>query len=85
MISPSQPSWIADAVFYQVFVDRFAVGRIAADIHALGGRDDHRIDRDMLSRWANHTSGAFTLAEFDGGHFYVNEYTHDVAELVNEL
>lgn len=31
MISPSQPSWIADAVFYQVFVDRFANGRPEID------------------------------------------------------
>ena len=58
-------------------------GRIAADIHALGGRDDHRIDRDMLSRWANHTSGAFTLAEFDGGHFYLNDQLDAIAEVIS--
>ena len=39
----------------------------------------------MLRRWEVHTGGAFTLSMFDGGHFYVNEYTEDVAELVNEL
>lgn len=58
---------------------------IAADIYALGGERDHRITEDMLRRWEIHTGGAFTLSLFDGGHFYVNEYLEDVAELVNEL
>jgi surfactin synthase thioesterase subunit len=57
-------------------------GRINADIHALGGRGDHRIDADMLSRWASHTAGAFTLSMFDGGHFYVNDHLDTVAELI---
>ncbi|MEZ0053519.1 surfactin synthase thioesterase subunit [Mycobacterium sp. MAA66] len=59
-------------------------GRIAADIHAVGGRSDHRIDQDMLCRWETHTEGAFTLSMFDGGHFYVNDHLDAVAELVNE-
>jgi surfactin synthase thioesterase subunit len=59
--------------------------RIAADIHALGGDRDHRIDEDMLRGWEIHTTGAFTASLFDGGHFYVNDHTEDVAELVNEL
>ncbi|ABK73080.1 thioesterase II family protein [Mycolicibacterium smegmatis] len=58
---------------------------IAADIHALGGEQDHRISEDMLRGWQIHTEGAFTLSMFDGGHFYINDYTDDVAELVNEL
>lgn len=58
---------------------------IAADIHALGGEQDHRISEDMLRGWQIHTEGAFTLSMFDGGHFYINDYTDDVAELINEL
>ena len=59
--------------------------RIAADIHTLGGERDHRIDEDMLRRWQAHTGGAFTVSMFDGGHFYLNEHTGEVAELVNAL
>lgn len=59
--------------------------RIAADIHTLGGRSDHRVDEFMLRRWETHTNGAFTVSMFDGGHFYVNEHTTEVAELVNAL
>lgn len=59
--------------------------RIAADIHTLGGELDHRITRAMLRRWEAHTSGAFTNSMFDGGHFYVNDHTDDVAELLCAL
>jgi surfactin synthase thioesterase subunit len=58
---------------------------VATDIYALGGEQDHRISPDMLRGWEFHTSGAFTLSMFDGGHFYLNDYTEDVAELVHEL
>jgi surfactin synthase thioesterase subunit len=58
---------------------------IAADIYALGGQHDHRVSEDMLRRWETHTGGAFTCTMFDGGHFYVDEFTDEVAELVNEL
>jgi surfactin synthase thioesterase subunit len=57
--------------------------RIGADIHVLGGSHDHRVDRDMLQRWDTHTESVFTLLMFDGGHFYLNEHTDAVAELVN--
>lgn len=60
-------------------------GTIAADIHALGGTTDHRIDRNTLSRWESHTDGAFTLSMFDGGHFYVNDHLQAVAELVKRV
>lgn len=59
--------------------------RIDADIHTLGGDRDHRISETMLRRWASHTTGAFTCSIFDGGHFYINDHTADVAELINEL
>lgn len=72
---------------YQAF-NRYACDadvQIAADIYALGGASDRRISEDMLGRWAIHTGGAFTCSMFDGGHFYLNQHTADVAELVNEL
>ncbi|MGE0221251.1 thioesterase II family protein [Mycolicibacterium sp.] len=57
--------------------------RIAADIHAIGGREDHRVARDLLRQWDLHTDGAFTFTLFDGGHFYVDAHLGDVAELVS--
>jgi surfactin synthase thioesterase subunit len=57
--------------------------RIRADIHTLGGRDDHRVSQEMLTRWETHTAGAFTRSLFEGGHFYINDHMGAVAELVN--
>lgn len=60
-----------------------AAVRITADIHTLGGEKDHRISEAMLRGWEAHTDGVFTNSMFEGGHFYVNDHTADVAELVN--
>ncbi|MHA7649301.1 thioesterase II family protein [Mycobacterium sp. ML4] len=57
--------------------------RIRADIHAIGGNSDHRISPDMLNSWATHTSGRFTLSQFDGGHFYLNDHLDAVAQMVS--
>ena len=57
--------------------------RIGADIHVLGGRDDHRIDSDMLRLWEKHTNGSFEMSMYDGGHFYVYDHLDAVAAQVN--
>ena len=59
--------------------------QLRADIHTVGGRDDHRVSEDMLRGWATHAGGAFTLSIFDGGHFYINDHIGTVAELVNNV
>ncbi|MCV7401231.1 thioesterase [Mycobacterium fragae] len=69
---------------YEAF-NRYDCGpgvRIRADIDVLCGRDDRRIDVDSLQRWADHTEGAFRLAFFDGGHFYVNQHIDTLATRV---
>jgi mycobactin phenyloxazoline synthetase len=57
--------------------------RISADIHAVGGNRDHRIGREMLASWETHTSGRFTLSDFEGGHFYLNDHLDAVARMVS--
>jgi surfactin synthase thioesterase subunit len=57
--------------------------RISAEIHAVGGRSDHRVAAELLRRWETHTASAFTFTLFDGGHFYVDQQVGDVAELVS--
>jgi surfactin synthase thioesterase subunit len=68
--------------------NRYSCGddaQIRADIHAVGGRADHRVSEDMLRGWATHAGGAFTLSLFEGGHFYINDHIDAVAELVNNV
>lgn len=70
---------------YQAF-NRYACERnirIGAEIHAVGGSADHRVDPELLRQWEVHTDAAFTFTLFDGGHFYVDEQISDVAELVS--
>ncbi len=57
--------------------------RIGADIHVLGGQDDHRIGTDVLRRWETHTVGSFELSLYDGGHFYVYDHVDTIAARVN--
>jgi surfactin synthase thioesterase subunit len=57
--------------------------RIGADIHVLGGRDDHRIETDVLRLWERHTAGSFELSLYNGGHFYVYDHVEAIAAQVN--
>jgi surfactin synthase thioesterase subunit len=57
--------------------------RIRADIGVLGACDDHRVDVAALRLWEHHTTGAFELSLYDGGHFYLNERIDAVAARVN--
>lgn len=57
--------------------------RIGADIHVLGGRDDHRIAIEVLRLWAKHTAGSFGLSLYDGGHFYLYDHVDAIAVQVN--
>lgn len=70
---------------YQAF-NRYSCDRnvrINAEIHAVGGRSDHRVAMELLQQWEIHTDSAFTFTLFDGGHFYVDQQLGDVAELVS--
>jgi surfactin synthase thioesterase subunit len=55
---------------------------VRADIVAVGGRRDHRITEAQLRAWESHTEKSFTLSLLDGGHFYLNEHTDLLAELM---
>jgi surfactin synthase thioesterase subunit len=57
--------------------------RIDADIHVLGGHDDHRIAPSVLKQWERHTAGSFAVSLYDGGHFYVYDHVEAVAAQVN--
>jgi surfactin synthase thioesterase subunit len=57
--------------------------RIGADIHVLGGHDDHRIAAGVLAQWTRHTAGSFAVSLYDGGHFYVYDHVEAIAAQVN--
>ncbi len=91
----TDPRLLADEEFAELLINaarcdyqalnRYDCGdsvRIRADIHAVGGRHDHRVDAASLRRWANHTDGSFTLSFFEGGHFYLDNHINTVGNRV---
>ena len=57
--------------------------QISADIHAVGGHSDHRVQPESLQQWKSHTTGQFTFEMFEGGHFYLNDHLDTLARQVN--
>jgi len=65
--------------------DRFVDGpALRCPIVALGGADDD-ITRDELAAWRRHTSAAFTLQLFDGGHFYTRTALDAVMQRIDAI
>jgi surfactin synthase thioesterase subunit len=56
--------------------------RLACPLHAWGGDLDDTVSAHQLEGWADYTSGHFSLAEFPGGHHFVQE---QAASLVGRL
>lgn len=51
-------------------------------ISAYGGMSDEEVPPTTVASWAEHTTGAFRLRLFDGGHFYLDESRPRVARAV---
>lgn len=49
---------------------------------AMRGTLDPRVTSNDIERWRGHTSGAFALHSFGGGHFYLEQRWHQIAALV---
>ncbi len=57
--------------------------RIAAPVHALVGDADPKATVDEVRRWAEHTTGAFELTVFPGGHFYLDKQVPAVLGMIS--
>jgi surfactin synthase thioesterase subunit len=49
-----------------------ARGPLDCPISAFSGKDDANVSREGLAAWGDHTSAAFEVRWFDGGHFYLS-------------
>ena len=56
---------------------------VNADIGAISGSRDDRIDVDLLHQWASHTTGQYGLHSIDGGHFFLFENLDYLGQLVH--
>lgn len=55
---------------------------VSTPVHALVGESDPKATVDEVRRWAEHTTGAFTLKVFPGGHFYLDRHVPEVLGLI---
>jgi len=58
--------------------------RLACPIQALVGNEDPQVTIDEARSWAEHTTGAFGLLVFPGGHFYLSSHTTAVTTAISE-
>ncbi|MGB3442677.1 MAG: alpha/beta fold hydrolase [Actinophytocola sp.] len=55
---------------------------ISAPIHAIVGESDPKATVAEVSRWEEHTTGAFAMKVFPGGHFYLDRHVPEVLGLI---
>lgn len=66
------PTVRADLAVLETY--RYAPGApLDCPITALGARGDHSVSPEVIEAWRAHTSGAFKVQLFEGGHFYFTE------------
>ncbi|HEX2937491.1 MAG TPA: thioesterase domain-containing protein [Ruminiclostridium sp.] len=58
--------------------------KFKSKIIVLGGKEDKTADRSDLYEWQKYSEKPINVFEFDGGHFFINEYTREVTEVINE-
>ncbi|MFE3188793.1 thioesterase II family protein [Nocardia sp. NPDC059240] len=56
--------------------------QVQAKIQVLGGVEDPFVTPRDLYGWASHSAREIDVTVFDGGHFYLNEHTDGIAELL---
>ncbi len=55
-------------------------------LYAFGGTEDPRVSEASLEEWRQQTQGTFSMKMFPGGHFFINEVTAQVVQVIrNEL
>lgn len=58
--------------------------KIDAPVIALVGDNDPHVSLDEALRWKEHTSGAFDMQVFRGGHFFLNSHASAVMRTITE-
>jgi medium-chain acyl-[acyl-carrier-protein] hydrolase len=57
--------------------------RVNCDISIMNGKEDQYVSGRDLTRWQEFTTGKCQFYEFDGGHFYINQWKKEITEIIN--
>ncbi|MEV5432946.1 alpha/beta fold hydrolase [Streptomyces sp. NPDC052701] len=58
--------------------------RLACPVTALVGDQDPQVTAAEAEAWAEHTTGAFRLRWFEGGHFFLNAHAAEVMSVITD-
>lgn len=58
-------------------------GLLNCPISAFGGREDSEATHEDMAAWRQHTTGAFTLRMFNGGHFFVQSEQNSLLSIIS--
>lgn len=53
------------------------------NVTVLSGKEDEDIHSDDLIEWGKYTNSEFQIHYFEGGHFFINEQTHKIVDIIN--
>ncbi|MET9565845.1 thioesterase II family protein [Streptomyces tauricus] len=77
------PSVRADYVASETY-DAGPGAIVGCDVVALAGHKDAHVEVDDVAAWRDHTTGAFDLKVFPGGHFFLTDHEPEIAALVTD-
>ncbi len=57
--------------------------KMGCDITILNGKHDETVQRGDLNEWHGYTDGRCDIHEFEGGHFFINDYDKEITDIIN--
>jgi surfactin synthase thioesterase subunit len=57
--------------------------KVNCDISIFNGKLDQYVSGRDLSLWPECTTGTCNFYEYDGGHFFINQYKKEISEIIN--
>ncbi|MFG2846353.1 thioesterase II family protein [Kitasatospora sp. NPDC048296] len=93
-VGGTDPVWLENTEFMQSVLPALRADYTAIETHERGdgaldcpltmltGDDDPHTTLDEARAWAEHTTTAFDLRVFPGGHFYLDQHLPEIAELI---
>lgn len=58
--------------------------QLNCDITVFNGKSDKLAKQDHLRKWKECTSKLCTFYEFDGGHFFINDFKPEIIKIIND-
>lgn len=59
------------------------ITKFNAGITVFSGKDDKIVGKNEMFEWQKYSDYLIDVHEFDGGHFFINNYTKEIVEIIN--